>query len=96
MVTKVRIDPEAELRLIMIADGTIDALIKEQLGIEPDLDSPERQEAREATREFCVRYCATMFDDCGDLDITLGDLAIALDFFYNGYLSGLKREVVLD
>jgi hypothetical protein len=94
--TKIKIDPKAELRLIMIADGTIDALIREEFGTEPDSEPPERREAREATREYCIKYLATVFDDCGDLNITLGDLAIALNFFYDGYRSGRKREVVLD
>ena len=94
--TKIRIDPKAELRLIMIADGTVDALIKESLGTEPDPEPPERREAREATREYCIKYLTTVFDGCGDLNMTLGELAIALGFFYDGYRSGLKREVILD
>jgi hypothetical protein len=89
------LDPKADLRLIMIADGTIDALIEEGFGFGEDPEPPERKEAREATREYCIKYLATVCDG-GDLNMTLGDLAIAIDFFYDGYRSGLKREVILD
>jgi len=92
--TKVKIDLTAELRLIMIADGTVDALIEEGFSTAPDPEPPERREAREATREYCIKYLSTVFDD-EDFNMTVGELAIALGFFYDGYRSGRKREVIL-
>jgi len=87
------LDSKATLHPLMLADGTVDALIRECFAVDHEL--PERREAREATKEYCIRYLAQLFNDSGEWEVTLGDLAVSLGFFYDGYRSGLKREVIL-
>jgi len=90
---KLPLDSKAILHPLMLADGTVGALIRESFAV--DHETPKQSEARKATKEYCIKYLAQLFNDSGEWEVTLGDLAVSLGFFYDGYRSGLKREVIL-
>lgn len=99
------LDYKAPLRLSMLADGTIDAMFEDGFGPEDPRDedlkprSPEEQNARAATKEYCLKYLDRFFteggawEDLGGAWEDLGSLSISLCMFYDGYLSAIKGEV---
>jgi hypothetical protein len=88
------LDYNERLRPSMLADGTIDLMFEDGFPLPENCRSSEERAAVEATRECCLKYLDQFFLEGGAWE-DLGSLTIALAMFYNGYYSGLKKEVTL-